>query len=92
VQGGEVLDEAVFSWLPWFWYDAEGGGLKSSQEEFGFFKGKWANVAPILELDLYQLVEFSDKLIDRWLVGRGEGVTDRLDACIKPKLEAMGYD
>jgi len=47
---------------------------------------------PLLEFDLYELIELSDELIDGQSVGWGKCARDGPNACIKPIPKAVRND
>ena len=54
---GEVLDQAVFTWLAWFGYEGKWGGLEWAKNVLDLSLGKGAKVPTLGEFFIYDVVE-----------------------------------
>jgi hypothetical protein len=71
------------------WDDRQGRCLERPDKIFNFALGAGAKVPSFAELVLYDDVVCILEPFEGGTIGRGKGVLERPNACIKPKLDAM---
>lgn len=77
---------AELSWLVRLWDDGE---RRRSDEFFNFALGAGTKILSFTELSPFDIVVWFCELVYKGVVGRGVGVMDFSNACIKTELDAL---